>query len=113
MHIVQAAAFPFPSMQGSQVYVHGIARALVSLGHRVTVVCYGHSQGEVSPGVEVVRVPLLQSYDRLRAGPDWIKPVLDIGLAVRLSQLRPDVVHVHNYEAPMAEMIAQFWRRCR
>ena len=111
MHIVQAAAFPFPSMQGSQVYVHGIARALVSLGHRVTVVCYGHSQGEVSPGVEVVRVPLLQSYDRLRAGPDWIKPVLDIGLAVRLSQLRPDVVHVHNYEAPMAEMIAQFWRR--
>ena len=111
MHIVQAAAFPFPSMQGSQVYVHGIARALVSLGHRVTVVCYGHNQGEVSPGIEVVRVPRLFNYDRLRAGPDWVKPILDIGLAVRLSQLRPDVVHVHNYEAPMAELIAQFRRR--
>ena len=111
MHIVQAAAFPFPSMQGSQVYVHGIARALVSLGHRVTVVCYGHSQGEVAPGIEVVRVPRLASYDRFRAGPDWVKPMLDIGLAVRLSQLRPDIVHVHNYEAPLAELIAQFRRK--
>lgn len=109
MHIVQAAAFPFPSPQGSQVYVAGMAKALVDRGHRVTVACYGHGQGTVPEGVELARVPRLPGYANLRAGPDWVKPVLDAGLAAVLTRLarHADLVHAHNYEAPLAAYIAR------
>ena len=84
LRIVQAAAFPFPSAQGSQVYVRGMARALARRGHEVTVVCYGHGEGEVDSNYRVVRTPRVPGYNNLRAGPDWVKPGLDIALGVRL-----------------------------
>lgn len=107
--IVQAAAFPFPSPQGSQVYVHGMSRALARRGHRVIVACYGHGSGEVDPAIEVIRTPQLPAYDSLRAGPDLVKPFLDVALTARLVALRAgiDVVHAHNYEAPVAAYIAR------
>ena len=109
VHIVQAAAFPFPSPQGSQVYVAGMAKALVARGHRVTVACYGHGEGPVPDGVELARVPKLPGYNNLRAGPDWVKPVLDAGLAAVLTRLarKADLIHAHNYEAPLAAYIAR------
>jgi glycosyltransferase involved in cell wall biosynthesis len=109
VHIVQAAACPFPSPQGSQVYVAGMSKALVDRGHRVTVACYGHGEGVIPEGVELARVPKLPGYNSLRAGPDWVKPVLDAGLAGVLTRLgrRADLVHAHNYEAPLAAYIAR------
>lgn len=107
LHIVQAAAFPFPSPQGSQVYVRGMARALARRGHRVSVACYAHGVGAVDPEYEVVRTPPVPGYDNLRAGPDLVKPVLDLALAVRLARLGGDIVHAHNYEAPLAAALAR------
>lgn len=110
--IVQAAAFPFPSPQGSQVYVHGMSRGLARRGHRVIVACYGHGLGEVDPSLEVLRTPRIPGYDKLRAGPDLVKPVLDAALAVRLAAIGADVdvVHAHNYEAPIAAYLARALR---
>lgn len=105
--IVQAAAFPFPSPQGSQVYVHGMSRALARRGHRVIVACYGHGLGEADPSIEVLRTPAPPGYRNLRAGPDWVKPWLDVALAARLVGVDADVIHAHNYEAPIAAYIAR------
>ena len=107
LRIVQAAAFPFPSPQGSQVYVHGMARALARRGHDVTVACYAHGVGAVDPAVRVVRTPPVPGYDNLRAGPDLVKPLLDLAMAGQLARLPADVIHAHNYEAPVAGYLAR------
>ena len=107
LHIVQAAAFPFPSPQGSQVYVRGMSLALARLGHQVTVACYAHGVGDVDPEYAVVRTPPVPGYDNLRAGPDFVKPILDAALAVQLARIGGDVVHAHNYEAPLAAALAR------
>lgn len=107
LRIVQAAAFPFPSPQGSQVYVRGMARALARRGHEVTVACYAHGVGAPDPEYRVVRTPAVPGYDNLRAGPDLVKPALDLALAWKLARLRADVVHAHNYEAPIAAALAR------
>lgn len=109
LHIVQAAAFPFPTRQGSQVYVGGMSRALAQRGHRVTLACYGFGEGEVDPGIDLRTVPVPENYRNLRAGPDWVKPFLDLRLANLLCKLAPeaDLIHAHNYEAPLAAYVAR------
>jgi len=107
LRIVQAAAFPFPSPQGSQVFVRGMARALARRGHTVTVACYAHGLGEADADYGMVRTPRIPGYAKLRAGPDLIKPALDLALAVRISQVPADVVHAHNYEASLAAVMSR------
>ncbi|MEC7948803.1 MAG: glycosyltransferase family 4 protein [Myxococcota bacterium] len=107
LQIVQAAAFPFPSPQGSQVYVRGMARALARRGHDVTVACYAHGIGDPDPEYRVVRTPSVPGYGNVRAGPDLVKPLLDAALAFRISGLRADIIHAHNYEAPIAAALAR------
>ena len=107
LRIVQAAAFPFPSAQGSQVFVRGMARALARRGHEVSVVCYGHGEGEVDDDYRIIRTPRVPGYGNLRAGPDMVKPVLDLALAYRIAEIPADVVHAHNYEAPIAAAMAR------
>jgi glycosyltransferase involved in cell wall biosynthesis len=86
-----------------------MALALARRGHHVTVACYAHGQGDVDPDYDVVRTPAVPGYDNLRAGPDLIKPALDLALAAQLVRLgrRADVVHAHNYEAPVAAYLAR------
>jgi glycosyltransferase involved in cell wall biosynthesis len=107
LRIVQAAAFPFPTSQGSQVFVRGMARALGRRGHEVTVVCYGHGQGEVDSEYSVVRTPRVPGYSNLRAGPDIVKPFLNLALAQRIAGIPADIVHAHNYEAPIAAALVK------
>ena len=109
LRIVQAAAFPFPSAQGSQVYVRGMARALARRGHEVTVACYAHGDGVPDEDYRVVRTPRVPGYRNLRAGPDLVKPVLDLALAWKLARIPADIVHAHNYEAPIAAAMARVW----
>jgi glycosyltransferase involved in cell wall biosynthesis len=107
LRIVQAAAFPYPTAQGSQVYVRGMARALARRGHRVTVACYAHGDGQTDPGVSVARTPRVPGYSNLRAGPDLVKPVLDLALAGTIARIPADIVHAHNYEAPLSAALAR------
>lgn len=111
LRIVQVAALPFPSPQGSQVYVRGMARALARRGHQVTVVCYAHGLGAPDEEYAVVRTPPVPGYRSLRSGPDLVKPLLDVALAATLARLDADVVHAHNFEAPIAAALARRLRR--
>jgi glycosyltransferase involved in cell wall biosynthesis len=111
LRIVQVLAAPYPSRQGSQVYVRGMAWALARLGHEVTIACYGHADGEAKSSdgpVRICRTPRPPGYASLRAGPDVMKPLLDTALLGLLWRLAPaaDVVHAHNYEAPLAALPA-------
>ncbi len=105
MRVLQVAAFPFPSSQGSQVYVSGMARALARRGHEVTLACYAHGVGEPDPALRMLRAPPWPGYNNLRAGPDRVKPLLDLALGARLWRRRGegawDIVHAHNVEAPI------------
>lgn len=99
LRVLHLACCPFPSPQGTQVYVAGLARAQALAGHRVTVLAYGHGLGPAPRGVELLPGPSLPGYRRLRSGPDPLKPALDLALARRLCRLRADVVHAHGHEA--------------
>jgi glycosyltransferase involved in cell wall biosynthesis len=111
VNILQVGTFPYPSPQGSQVYVRGIVRGLAQMGHQVDLLCYGHGIGdttlEQSLGVQIWRAPNVKGYQNMRAGPDWVKPLLDVLMAMKMRHCRPDVIHVHNYEAPFVVWMAK------
>ncbi len=111
MKILHIAAFPFPTAQGSQVYVRGILRGLAKRGHDVSLLCYGYGEQLPDEGYAVHRISNIGNYRKLRAGPDLMKPILDVMLAKRLRKLSADVVHVHNYEAPLVAKLGLGFRK--
>ncbi|MCP4869530.1 MAG: glycosyltransferase family 4 protein [Proteobacteria bacterium] len=106
MRVVMAAACPYPTTQGTQVAIRGLTRAMVERGHEVHVVAYHFGEDLPSVGEILHRTPPLSGYRKLRAGPAWSKPVLDGLLLATLlrvvRRVRPDLIHAHNYEAPLA-----------
>ena len=106
MRVVMVAACPYPTTQGTQVAIRGLVRAMVERGHEVHVVAYHFGEALPSDGERLHRTPSVPGYRKLRAGPAWSKPALDALLAAKLLQVvravRPDLMHAHNYEAPLA-----------
>ncbi len=112
LRLLHVLAAPYPTLQGSQVYVGGLVRGLAARGHEVTLLCYAHAAGRTRgsrDGLRIVRTPSIPGYSRLRAGPDLVKPAIDVALAARACALsrHVDLVHVHNYEAPIAGYLAR------
>jgi glycosyltransferase involved in cell wall biosynthesis len=101
---------PYPSMQGSQVYLRGLLRAQAKRSS-VSLLCYGHGTICNDDGYEIIRTPNIGGYRRMRAGPDVYKPFLDMLVAKKLWSMEADVIHVHNYEAPVAAFIRSIRRR--
>ena len=93
-------------MQGSQVYLRGLMKAQAK-HHRVSLLCYGHGTVCTDQEYQIYRAPNLIGYDRVRAGPDLYKPFLDVMIAAKLWSLKADIIHVHNYEAPIAAYLSQ------
>jgi glycosyltransferase involved in cell wall biosynthesis len=104
--IAEVAACPWPTTQGTQVHLRGLVRALSRRGHDVHLVTYHFGEDLPGEGGTVHRIPAVPGYGKLRAGPSAAKPLLDALLLMRLAQVvrsvRPDVIHVHNYEGPWA-----------
>ena len=40
-----------------------------------------------------------------------MKPLLDLLLSVEMMKLQPDIIHVHNYEAPIVSVIGRYHRK--
>lgn len=106
LRIVEVAACPYPTTQGTQVHLRGLVRALSRRGHDVHVVTYHFGEDLPHDGGTIHRIPRVPGYGKLRAGPSLGKPLLDALLLGRLAEVvrsvRPDLVHVHNYEGPWA-----------
>ncbi len=111
LHIAMVAACPFPAPQGSQVLIADTARALLTAGHRVTLLAYGYGAGEGPAGLRIVRIPRLPGVRRIQAGPSAAKPLLDALLVHALRRLvhreTVDIVHAHNYEGLAAALAAR------
>lgn len=109
--IALVAACPFPSPQGSQVFVGQMAEELAGRGHDVHLLTYGQGHEVFGRGFKHHRISRLPGDDASRSGPSLVKPLLDLLLARRLSELvreeRIQIVHAHNYEAAVAALIAR------
>jgi glycosyltransferase involved in cell wall biosynthesis len=116
MRIAVVAACPFPSPQGSQVFVGEMCEALAGRGHEVELLTYG--QGGESENASSAyahrRIRRLPGDDALRSGPTLVKPALDVLLARELSCMlacaRFDLVHAHNYEAGAIAVVTRAGR---
>lgn len=104
-------AFPFPSPQGSQVFVRQMCQELAARGHEVHLVTYGQGHRVIGEGYEHHRLGRLPGDDAARSGPSMVKPLLDLMLAKSLISLSKtydfDLVHAHNYEATVAALLAR------
>lgn len=114
MRCALVGAFPFPHVQGSQVFAELQARALARQGWQVSVLTYGGA----SPAPDDLDCkgidPRLIPRDT-RSGPRWKKPAADLALARRLVALHRerafDVALAHNAEAAAACLLARPFTR--
>lgn len=111
LRIALVAACPFPSPQGSQVFVGQMAERLAERGHEVHLVTYGQGAEQCGRGYRHHRIVRLPGDDSRRSGPNLAKPVLDAMLAAKVASVcrehAVDVVHAHNYEAAVAALAAR------
>ena len=98
------AACPFPSHQGTQVFIRHLANALAVAGHAVHLVTYGESEplvAQLDPRVAWHRAPTPPV--GLRSGPSLARLAADAALlrhTLKLLATREiDLLHVHNVEA--------------
>ncbi len=114
MHVALLGAFAFPYPQGSQVFFAEQARALMTAGARVTLLCYGRGLGAAPRDLTLVRAPL--SPRKLASGPSPAKPFADLALAAELARAHRrtpfDAVLAHNAEAAeVAALVRPLMRR--
>jgi glycosyltransferase involved in cell wall biosynthesis len=110
-----AAACPFPSPQGSQVFVREMCERLGERGHDVHLLTYGQGEPFRDERFTHYRTRRLPGDDAMRSGPTPLKPVLDAMMAFSLDRLlasaRFDVVHCHNYEAAAVGLAVRIKQR--
>lgn len=99
MKILEVLTYYRPWVSGLTIYVERLSRALVELGHDVTVLTAQYDSDlpryEVMDGVKIVRIPVL-----LRVSKGVIMP--EFGpMAWKLAH-RTDVIHLHlpQFDAP-------------
>ncbi|MBI5485890.1 MAG: glycosyltransferase family 4 protein [Deltaproteobacteria bacterium] len=112
LRILEVAALPFPSRQGTQVALDSVCRGLAERGHDVHLLVYAHGAFPLRAPYTIHRLPDSPRFRSLRSGPDWRRALLDLRLALELRRLarvlRPDVVHLHNVEAAAAALLLPF-----
>jgi len=132
MRLLLVGAFPYPHHQGSQVYFKEQAIALRSAGVEVSLLTYastrpgennnkigldGNSASEhwrALDGFAHRMSPKWTSPSSLRSGPNWAKPLGDLGLAMTLRDAIAscsrhdayDAILTHNAEAALIALHA-------
>lgn len=109
--ILHLAALPFPTHQGTQVYIRQMCDQQ-SATHEVHLVTYAHGLDGRTPFCFAHhRTSDFPRYRSLRSGPAWQKPLLDIGLARTtlglLARVRPHLIHAHHYEGLTAALASR------
>jgi len=113
--IAMVAACPFPSPQGSQIFVGQMCERLAARGHEVHLLTYGQGCQVSGRGYRHHRIRRLPGDDAIRSGPTMIKPVLDLLLVAALDRLvteqHIELLHCHNYEAAVVGLAVRTRRR--
>ncbi len=111
LRILHVAALPFPTHQGTQVYIRQLCERQARSGHEVHLVTYAGGLDGRGDGIFAHhRSPDVPRFRSMRSGPAWQKPLLDLGLAATArglaGRLGPDIVHAHHYEGLAAGLAA-------
>lgn len=105
LRIAMVAPCPFPTSQGTQVFIGQLARALRNRGHRVHLVTYHYGDKDLKFQGPVHRAWRLPISHKLGSGPSLQKPIFDTLLAIQLSRVvqreKADIIHAHNYEGAL------------
>jgi len=84
----------------------------VRRGHEVHLVTYHFGENINCEGLNIHRIPELFKYNKFRSGPEIRKPILDLLLSWKLNQVvkqqNIQIIHCHNYEAPLAAFPVRF-----
>ncbi len=124
MKILVIAPTPFFADRGTHIRILEEALALEKRGHSVTIATYHIGKDinqDIKTNIDVRRIRrLLFWYEKLEAGPDWQKILLDIMLLRKAFNLartqNPDIIHAHLHEGVLIGWIvkkALFWRNIR
>lgn len=102
--IAMIAACPFPSHQGTQVFIRHLANSVAVAGHAVHLVTYGESEPLAATGLDS-RVAWYRAPTPpvgLRSGPSVARLTADAVLLAAtvklLTERSIDILHVHNVE---------------
>jgi len=109
--VVVVAACPYPAPFGTQVLVRETCEGLSERGHDVHLVSYSLGSGRpFQPLYAIHRCSRLPGYGKMEPGPAFGKPLQDVFLLSKLMrvirQVKPQVVHAHNYEGAAVGLAA-------
>ena len=109
LKIAVVSAFPFPTLQGSQVLVRQFCESLSEKGHEVHLVTYGYGQFPYSAEFRIHRVRDFPWYRSFRSGPTLMKLLFDLLLLFKLWRVcrlhGVQLISAHNYEATVIATI--------
>ena len=102
------APTPFFADRGCHVRILGEAKALIEMGHQVTLCTY--FLGRDVEGIPTARTMRVPWYGKLSAGPSWHKFYIDLLLLWTVLRtcrsFRPDIIHAHLHEGIVIGKIA-------
>jgi 1,2-diacylglycerol 3-alpha-glucosyltransferase len=105
LRIAMVAACPFPTSQGTQVFIGQLARALRGRGHQIYLLTYHYGDKSLDSPAPLHRSWRLPISAKLGSGPSLQKPIFDLLLAMKLNQVvqrqRVHIIHAHNYEGAL------------
>jgi glycosyltransferase involved in cell wall biosynthesis len=103
MKILSIAPTPFFSDRGCHVRILEETKALMELGHDVTICTY-HIGRDID-NIKTKRIPKIPWYNKLEAGPSYHMLYLDALLLFRSLQItikeKPDIIHAHLHEGAL------------
>jgi len=115
LRIVMVAACPFPTSQGTQVFIGQLAKALRRRGHHLYLLTYHYGDKNLNSPGPLHRSWRLPISGKLSSGPSLQKPFFDMLLALKLDQLvqrqRTEIIHAHNYEGALVGLAVRRLRK--
>ncbi len=111
LRIAMVAACPFPTSQGTQVFIGQLARALDRRGHQIHLLSYHYGDKNLRYEGRLHRLWALPIRGKLGSGPSVQKPLFDMLLVAQLDRLvrrlKADLIHAHNYEGLLVGLMVR------
>lgn len=99
-NVAMLAPCPFPTRQGTQVFIRHLASAMAQRGHKVHLIAYGQREYDEEYSFVLHRSSKLAK--SLRSGPSLAKPAADAELLWTAAKVvrayRCELIHAHNAE---------------
>jgi glycosyltransferase involved in cell wall biosynthesis len=114
MKILMLAPEPFFQPRGTPISVYFRIKALSDLEHEVDLITYPLGENVNIERLKILRIPNLFLLKKIKIGPSFIKPPLDILLFIqagfRLTRKRYDAIFTHEEAALLGAFLGKVFR---